>query len=268
MSPASAVSQAAPAPVVDSIYPVPAVCATRAPVVEHVSPAPAVSHAAPAPCGCAAPALAVEYTSPAPAMSFASAAPTVYAAPAPVVEYGNPAPAVSFAAPASVQYAPTVQHAAPAQHPAPTMTVTGVDFRQGWHSRCTPATSGRVCCFATVWSTSPVWRRLSRRQAATAVWHCISGYSGLLEATQAPLVFDDNFHFAAIQIQRSAGGLAGAEAGGSLIAELCRGTVKACRAFHLADTLDDPSALDPERHRKFCFSPGAHVPPGQQGAAS
>ena len=52
-------------------------------------------------------------------------------------------------------------------------------------------------------------------------------------ATQAPLVFDDSFHAAPIQIQRSAGGLAGAEA------ELCRGTVKARRAFDLADTLGD-----------------------------
>ena len=88
------------------------------------------------------------------------------------------------------------------------MAVTRVDFfLTRLASRCSPATSGRVCYTATVWSTTPVWRRLSRRHAATADWQCISGYSGLPEATQAPLVFDDNFHAAPTQIQRSAEGL-------------------------------------------------------------
>ena len=83
----------------------------------------------------------------------------------------------------------------------------------------------------------------SSMEMATAVWHCISGYSGLPEATQAPLVFDDSFHASPIQILRSAEGLAGAEA-----EVRCRGTVKARRAFDLADTLGDLSTLDLGRH--------------------
>ena len=43
------------------------------------------------------------------------------------------APVMSYAAPAPVQYAPTLQHAAPVQWPAPTMTVTGGGNQQGCH---------------------------------------------------------------------------------------------------------------------------------------
>ena len=87
-----------------------------------------MSYAAPAATVCAAPAPVVEYIPPTPAMTHGSPAPIVCAAPAPVVEYGDPTPAVSFEAPALVQCAPTVQHSAPVQYPAPTMTVIGVGF--------------------------------------------------------------------------------------------------------------------------------------------
>ena len=78
LSPAPTMRHAAPA-LVDHISPAPAVCVALAPVVKHVSPAPAESHAALAPIVCAVQTPMVECISPAPAVSYAAPAPAGYA---------------------------------------------------------------------------------------------------------------------------------------------------------------------------------------------
>ena len=103
----------------------------------------------------AAPAPVEEYVSPARALSYAPLVHVVRAAPTPVVKHGSPVPAVNYAAPAPMQYAPTVQHAAPVRHPAPTMTVGYAAPSQCWlQPRIGIAPQGTA-----------VWRRPRRRHS-------------------------------------------------------------------------------------------------------
>ena len=81
ISPTPAGSYAEPAPVVEYISTVPAVYAAPGPLVEYVSPPPAVSIAEPAPTVYAAHDTVVEYISPATAISIAAPTPVQYAAP-------------------------------------------------------------------------------------------------------------------------------------------------------------------------------------------